>query len=125
MCELSGENMDRKEFTSVFLNNMVDERLHYFVAEVNNVPAAFASLSIQNHLHHASAVAEIQELVVMPEFRNSGVGKQLLNHLILLAGEKKCCMVELASSKARTHAHRFYTREGFTETHFKFTRKIG
>ncbi|VFS56369.1 aminoalkylphosphonic acid N-acetyltransferase [Kluyvera cryocrescens] len=36
------------------------------------------SLHLQFHLHHANWIGEIQELVVMPKVRSSGIGSQLL-----------------------------------------------
>jgi PhnO protein len=35
-------------------------------------------LHMQFHLHHASWIGEIQELVVMPQARSLGMGSQLL-----------------------------------------------
>lgn len=122
--ELSMHSFNSELFSKTLEQNLSDKNLHYFIAEYNGTNAGFASLSIQMHLHHEGPVAEVQELVVMPDYRSTGIGKQLLDHLVILAQQQGCCLVELASSTARIDAHRFYLREGFTDSHHKFTRKL-
>ncbi|MFI5205035.1 MAG: GNAT family N-acetyltransferase [Flavobacteriales bacterium] len=124
MEELANRKFDKTELSTIFLKNLTHSNIHYFIAELNGKPAGFGSLYIQPLLHHAGPVGEIQELVVMPEFRSTGIGKQLLDHITLLATEKGCCLLELASSRSRTESHRFYLREGFADSHHKFTKKL-
>jgi (aminoalkyl)phosphonate N-acetyltransferase len=124
MEELSRDKLDRTSLINIFSANLQEPYIHYFIAELNNQPAGFASLYIQPLLHHAAPVGEIQEMVVMPEFRSTGVGKRLLDHITLLAAQKGCCLLELASSHSRIEAHRFYVREGFVDSHHKFTKKL-
>lgn len=124
MEELSSQPLDKSALRQMFNDNLAINHIHYFIAELNGKPAGFGSLHIQPLLHHAAPVAEIQELVVMPDFRSTGIGKQLLDHLVLLATEKGCALIELASSRSRIDSHRFYVREGFTDSHHKFTRKL-
>lgn len=124
MEELAMHPFQSDLFTKTFTQNLTNKNLHYFIAEYNGVKAGFASLGIQAHLHHEGPVAEVQELLVMPDYRSTGIGKQLLDHLVTLAQQQGCCLIELASSTARIDAHRFYVREGFTDSHHKFTRKL-
>ena len=92
----------------------------YLWEEEGAVKAALA-LRFEEQLHHCGMVAEILEFVVDPSQRGGGVGHQLLAAAQGLCREKGCCLVELSCSHKRTDAHRFYSREGFVDTHKHFT----
>lgn len=44
----------------------------------------------------------------------------LLNYAVQLAKNKKCDVIELTSNFTRENAHRFYEKNGFKKTSFKF-----
>jgi PhnO protein len=75
-------------------------------------------------LHHAALIGEIQEMIVAEKFRSTGVGKLLIAELITMAKSEGIHQLEVTSNKKRENAHRFYLREGFAQSHFKFTRTI-
>ena len=81
-------------------------------------------LHLQFHLHHANWIGEIQELVVMPQARGLTVGSQLLAWAEATAREAGAEMTELSTSTQRLNAHRFYQREGYTQSHFRFTKPL-
>ena len=84
----------------------------------------FVSLHIQELLHHQKRVAEVQELCVDEKFTGMGFGKLMLDKAIQEAEKQNCEIIELAASNKRVEAHRFYEREGWERSHFKFTRKL-
>jgi GNAT superfamily N-acetyltransferase len=53
----------------------------------------------------------VEDLVVHPERRSLGVGKQLLDGAKAWARERGARWLRLESGEARTDAHRFYNRE--------------
>ena len=65
----------------------------------------------------------IESVHVAPEFRNQGIGGRMMEHAVSLCRQKGCGLVQLTSNKARSDAHRFYGRLGFTPSHegFKLT----
>lgn len=79
-------------------------------------------LPMQFHLHHANWIGEIQKLVVMPQARGLKVGSTLLTWAE--ARRTGAEMTELSTSIKRHDAHRFYLREGYAQSHFRFTKTL-
>jgi PhnO protein len=124
ICDLENIEFDRTRFEEVFINNLNTPGIHYFIAEYNNAPAGFISLSIQYHLHHAGKIGEIVEFYINPSLRSLGLGKQIIKEVEKTAIENGCILIELASNKKRERAHKFYERENYVSTHFKFVKKF-
>lgn len=121
ICLLEETEIPADLFASVFTKNLNDTTIFYFVSEENKRITGFISIHIQHLLHHWGKVAEIQELCVYPEYRNNGTGNLLLKKAINIARENDCELIELAASRRREKAHRFYLKNGFNNSHFKFT----
>ena len=58
-------------------------------------------------------VALLEDMIVSPEFRDSGVGRAMLGHAQKHAGNVGCKRITLLSDSDNIHAHRFYERYGF------------
>ena len=71
--------------------------------------------------NHGGPVGEIQEMYVEPDYRSHGVGKALIDRLKSIAKTKNWLQLEVTSGLQRGKAHDFYLREGFADTHKKFT----
>ena len=110
ICELKQAEFDHQAFHAGYLANLQDHNMRY--------------LHMQFHLHHARWIGEIQELVVMPQVRGLKVGSQLLAWAEGVAREAGAELTELSTSVKRTDAHRFYVREGYTQSHFRFTKPL-
>lgn len=81
-------------------------------------------LHLQFHLHHVNWIGEIQELVVMPQARGLNVGSKLLAWAEEEARQAGAEMTELSTNVKRHDAHRFYLREGYEQSHFRFTKAL-
>ncbi|MCA1922688.1 aminoalkylphosphonate N-acetyltransferase [Buttiauxella noackiae] len=124
ICELKQAEFNRLAFNVGFAANLQDNNLCYQLAELNGEVVGMIGLHMQFHLHHVNWVGEIQELVVMPQARGFGVGSKLLSwaeEYARLAGAE---LTELSTSTKRYDAHRFYEREGYQQTHFRFTKPM-
>jgi (aminoalkyl)phosphonate N-acetyltransferase len=110
-------------FVRVYQTNLANPVVHYVVAETNNVPVGFGSCHVQELLHHAGPVAEIQELYVQPYWRGRGIGQALIQHFIDLGRQQRWVLLEVTSSRRRARTHEFYERLGFTQTSYKFVTK--
>lgn len=122
--ELSGRPLSREGFARAFSLNVVgrpDNR--YLVAEVGGLAVGMGSCHVQWLLHHASPIAEIQELYVLPEYRSLGVGAVLIQELERFASIRQAEQVELSTNKKRIDAQRFYARQGYSDTHLKWVKK--
>lgn len=67
---------------------------------------------------------DIDDLAVCPEARDKGVGATLLNASKEEARLNSCDHVRLCSGLSRTHAHRFYERNGFDRSSVQFSYAI-
>jgi PhnO protein len=79
----------------------------------------FLSCHVQQLLHHAGPVGEIQEMYVLPDWRSQGVGQQLVEYLVAIARQEGWVNLEVTSNRRRIRTHAFYERMGFTATHVK------
>jgi PhnO protein len=105
ICELENKILNRADFDFIFHRNMANDLVGYFIADIGGVAVGMGSCHVQTLLHHASFVAEVQELFVYADHRSKKVGKLLME-----------------SRNYRKDAHRFYEREGFEKSHVKLVR---
>ncbi|MCU6678541.1 aminoalkylphosphonate N-acetyltransferase [Leclercia tamurae] len=124
ICELKQAELDRSAFHAGFAANLLDHNMRYQLAEQEGHIVGMIGLHMQFHLHHANWIGEIQELVVMPQARGLKVGSQLLAWAEAFARQAGAEMTELSTSVKRLDAHRFYLREGYTQSHFRFTKPL-
>ena len=123
-CGLSEKELSRHGFSTAFRENIALPNACYLLAESEGEVVGMGSCHVQWLLHHAAPIAEIQELYVAPGFRSTGVGAVLLEKLTEFATSKKAEQLELSTHKRRADAHRFYTREGFDCSHFKWVKVL-
>lgn len=124
ICELKHAEFDRQAFNVGFAANLEDRNLRYQLAVLNGAVVGMIGLHMQFHLHHVNWIGEIQELVVMPQARGHGVGSRLLAWAEDQARVAGAELTELSTSIGRLDAHRFYEREGYRQTHFRFTKPV-
>ncbi|MFT3794120.1 GNAT family N-acetyltransferase [Flavobacterium sp.] len=105
----------------LFAENLANPNVVYLIAFADEKPVGLLSCHIQNLLHHAGKVGEIQEMYVEESARSLGVGKKLIDALKAIAQQRNLVQLEVTSSFKRADAHRFYERENFIFTHKKFT----
>ena len=120
ICELEGTPVSRKGFSACYRQNLENPQVHYFVAQEGGRVLGFISLHIQQLLHHAAKVAEIQELVVCGQLRGQGIGKLLFAAAKEAAVREGCLQLEVCCNRSRVMSHTFYLRQGMTNRHFKF-----
>lgn len=124
ICELKQTEFDQRAFHAGYLSNLQDRNMHYHLAELDGQIVGMIGLHLQFHLHHINWIGEIQELVVLPKARGLKVGSQLLAWAEAFARDAGAEMTELSTSVTRADAHRFYLREGYAQSHFRFTKPL-
>jgi GNAT superfamily N-acetyltransferase len=67
--------------------------------------------------HRGGERAEIEAVRVRGDQRGAGLGHAMIRWAVDRARERGCRLVQLATDKRRTDAHRFYESLGFTATH--------
>ncbi len=68
---------------------------------------------------------EIDNIIVDADHRSSGIGSQLIEHLVAHAQERGCVTVVLDSYSVNRASHRLYHRLGFEIYGFHFVKSIG
>lgn len=124
ICELEESELDRYQFSTVYLNNLNDKNVYYIVAEQSEAIVGFISVHIQRLLHHAGSIAEIQELIVTKQRQGKGIGHMLFKEAENIAIANECINVEVCCNRMREESHAFYEKIGMKKSHFKFTLQI-
>lgn len=68
--------------------------------------------------------AKVESVQVDGSVRGSGIGAAMMAHAEHAARKAGATFIELTSNKARTDAHRFYTRLGYTASHLGFKKQL-
>lgn len=121
ICTLENEVLDKDRFAQVFESNLLHKDILYLVAEWDQQPAGFISFHVQQLLHHCDYVGEIQEFFIAPEYRNKGIGRQLMEEVKAYAAANNIRYVEVTTNTRRTENVQVYEALGFQLTHHKFT----
>lgn len=125
VCQLEEQVFERELFDKYYAINIADVNNIYLFAEIDRKPAGYLSCHGQLLLHHMNWAYEIQELFVADDYRSAGIGAQLLQALEQILSARQYDVLEVTSNNTRTSAHNFYLKNGFTQSHQKFTKKAG
>ena len=61
-------------------------------------------------------VGDLEDFVVLPEYRNSGIGSKLLSYALNFAKKRGCQRITLLTDDDNQDAHRFYLKNGFSRS---------
>jgi PhnO protein len=117
---LEDKAIDSEKFSDIYDANLSNPFVFYFVYEKENIILGFISIHVQKLLHHASNVAEIQELIVDETVRLQGVGRRLFQKAKDVGVDNGCIQLEVCCNQKRLLSHRFYQSQGMTNNHYKF-----
>ncbi|GAA6623998.1 GNAT family N-acetyltransferase [Scytonema sp. NUACC26] len=91
-----------------------DPRLCYIVAELSNQLVATCNLTIVPNLTRgARPYGIIENVVTHSNYRQQGIGTQMLHYALNLAWKQQCYKVMLLSGSKREETLRFYEQAGF------------
>ncbi|HEY2453103.1 MAG TPA: aminoalkylphosphonate N-acetyltransferase [Scandinavium sp.] len=124
ICELKQKEYDRNTFAAGFAANLNNPNQRYQLALVNGDIVGLIGIQMMFPLNLNCWIGEIQELVILPQMRGLNVGQRLLAWAEDEARNSGASLMELSSGKVRTDAHRFYQREGYQQSHFRFKKAL-
>ena len=124
ICDMEAKLLPYRAFADIFQKQLEDPDYECIVCEEGRDVIAVLNLRYEEQLHHAARIAEIMEFVVKAEYRNKGYGKGLLAYAERCAKENGCVQIEVACNQLRKDTHRFYSREGMKNYHFKFSKDL-
>ena len=107
--------------TEQFIKNKVETLLmdtneELLVFEENKKVIALISIHFIPQLAVKGDFARISYFAVDENIRSKGIGRKIEEYCTELALKRKCDRIEVHCHSRRTDAHRFYMRQGFTES---------
>jgi ribosomal protein S18 acetylase RimI-like enzyme len=99
-----------------------DDRV--MVATLHGEVVGFVSCHIVPLIHQSGNLCRITALVVADGFRNSSIGRKLMNAVERYAQTRRCIKIEVTSGQHRSQAHRFYGRLGYREVSRRFLKDL-
>ncbi|MEU4150582.1 GNAT family N-acetyltransferase [Streptomyces sp. NPDC026659] len=112
---------DLRPYFAAFERLDADPNQHLVVAVLEGRVIGTLHLTVIPGLSRKGATRALIEAVrVHADQRGSGLGSELIRWAVDRARDLGCTLVQLTSDKARTDAHRFYERLGFTASHEGF-----
>jgi len=120
--------IDDKE-TKIFQNKIKDyfsdSQKMILLAKHDSKSVGLVSIIFLRRLNRVKLEMYIPELVVGKEMRNSGIGKKLIHHCMILAKKKNCYRIRLESGNQRKESHEFYKNLGFEQSSLSFSINVG
>eukprot|EP00871_Galdieria_phlegrea_P004804 jgi/Galph1/5324/GphlegSOOS_G3901.1 len=106
-------NIGRESFCRCFRQLDSDPNIFILVAESNTKLIASGTLLVEpKFVHNCKSVGHIEDIVVSRTHRRSGIGKRLIESLVLEAKKRNCYKIILNCS---TESKPFYEKCGFRE----------
>ena len=124
ICDLECKQLPYDRFSEIFSGQIADDRFYCLLFESGSKVVGVLNLRFEEQLHHASRIAEILEFSVDASCRGKGIGRQMFAEACRIAQAFGCSQIELATNQLRLDAHRFYTREGMHNFHYKFSKSF-
>lgn len=114
----SADAQPAEVYRDAFADIQNDPRNELIVAELGGDVVGCLQLTYIPGLSRRGAErAQIESVRVKRDLRGQGLGQKLFQWAIDRAREKNCALVQLTTDAARTDAHAFYERLGFTPSH--------
>jgi GNAT superfamily N-acetyltransferase len=96
-----------------------------FVAVLGNeVVGTFQTGFSRSLSNRGAAVLTVMAVQTRADLRGRGIGARMMDHAAEEARRLGAVKIRLSSNAARTDAHRFYERLGFSRSHAGFTKKV-
>jgi len=109
------------DYRQVFAEICADPRHEILVAECDGkIVGTVVLLFVPELSHAASPWALVENLVVDSGYRQRGIGRMMLDHVITRAREIGCNRIQLCSDRRRDEAHRLYEAAGFEALAYGF-----
>ena len=109
-----------------FLGSQLDNpEVVVFVAEYGPVIGyAYAALEGYDYMWLRGPAAVLHDLIVHPDYRGRGVGRQLLNATISYLTSRGAPRIVLSTAERNVSAQRLFERLGFRRTMIEMTREM-
>jgi ribosomal protein S18 acetylase RimI-like enzyme len=96
--------------SNLFIEFLQRSNVYLFVNESMKIIGAITALYERKMIHNGGIVCHIEDFVVHTDYRNQGIGKRLMNHVLEDAKEKKCYKIILDCGE---NMYNYYQQYGF------------
>lgn len=122
--ELYENKIEYSIFTQKYKASLNDDNFYEIVAVEDNKVVGVLISRIINRLAKKKNILFIDDLIVNEKYRNTGIGKLLIQNAVDYAVNIDCESLELTSLISNTNAHRFYENNGFEKRQYKFKKHL-
>ena len=121
----SRERADMDHYLAAFDAMQAERGNRLYVAEDDGrVVACYQLIAMSGLSLSATRRAEIEGVRVASDLRGRGLGAALIADAEARARAAGCSLLQFTTNAARTDAHRFYRRLGFTASHIGFKKSL-
>ncbi len=114
-------SMYEKDSFKMVLN---DPNSYIFVAEKDDNLVGLATMSIRHIVRYPQPIAQLEELFVLENYRQHGIGSQFVEEVEKIAREHDCYRVYIESGYKHKPAHTFYEKIGYTNYGVHFIKNL-
>ena len=119
------EKADMRPYLAAFDAMQAQTGNHLVVGLLDDRIVACYQIVFLPGLSVAAALrAQIEGVRVASDLRGQGIGAQLMADAEVRARAAGCTQMQLTTNRARTDAHRFYDRLGFTPSHIGYKKTL-
>lgn len=118
------DDKENKTFQNKIKGYFSDSQKIILLAKQDSKSVGLASIIFLSRLNRVKLEMYIPELIVSKDMRNSGIGKKLIQHCVILAKKKDCYRIRLESGNQRKESHKFYKNLGFEQSALSFAMNI-
>lgn len=117
----NGNTLDVQSATKVFHRMKQYPDYDIYVAMIENeIVGAFELLIMDNLAHLGAKSGIVEDVVVNYQWRNQGIGKQMMKFAMDECKKTGCYKLTLSSNLKRDLAHKFYEGLGFQKHGYSF-----
>ena len=122
--ELYENKIEYSIFAQKYKSSLKDNNFYGIVAVEDNKVVGVLIARIINRLAKKKNILFIDDLIVNEKYRNTGIGKLLIQNAMDYAVNIDCESLELTSLISNINAHRFYENNGFEKRQYKFKKHL-
>lgn len=122
--ELYENKIEYSNFAQKYKDSLRDNSFYGIVAIGENKVVGVLISRVINRLAKKDNILFIDDLIVNQKFRNTGIGKLLIQTATTYAISRDCGALELTSMLQNVNAHRFYENNGFEKRQYKFKKNL-
>ena len=113
-----------EDLTRTYDKMKADDRYITYVAEFDGRVVGLVTMVSVLAVGHPSGYTKVNGLGVLPEYRNMGIGRMLMEKAEQAAVQNGTRYLGLASGLMRENAHRFYEHLGYVRTSYWFGKRV-